>query len=300
MIPKSDVAEFQRIVRGLTTCASAGICELPDSRPMVLGEQLIESLRRRRFVTALKGRSLSAAVANPRHPGFDPVRAAIYFQRLDSVEESAWLTFIFTHCGRHTKTDYQLAAAIYAGPDGPWTFERILAERDAFSEWWHAHWEEIRLSGAKFGNHRKYETLRPESGGTLMAVLTYASWIESLGGHQGAFALPDGVSPEGHFEWLYEAMSAVARFGRTARFDYLNMVAKIGLSSIVPGRAFFAGSTGPLAGARLLFGEPSLSAGAAEVKLKAVNLELRLPFDVWEDGLCNWQKSPDRFISFRG
>ena len=49
-------------------------------------------------------------------------------------------------------------------------------------------------------------------------------------------------------------MDALRRFGRTARFDYLTMLAKLGLANIAPGSPYLIGATGPLKGARLLFG----------------------------------------------
>jgi hypothetical protein len=48
-------------------------------------------------------------------------------------------------------------------------------------------------------------------------------------------------------------MRAVASFGRTARFDYLTMVGKLGLAGIEPGSTYMQGATGPFTGACLLF-----------------------------------------------
>jgi len=95
-------------------------------------------------------------------------------------------------------------------------------------------------------------------------------------------------------------MGSVARFGRTGRFDFLNMAGKLRLAAVSPGRAFFSGSSGPLAGARLLYGDGRLTAAAAEDRVHASNQRWGLTYDVIEDALCNWQKSPDAFIAFRG
>ena len=58
------------------------------------------------------------------------------------------------------------------------------------------------------------------------------------------------------------------------------------------------GSTGPLAGARLLFGNGT----AAKLDECVVQLDekLQVGMQVLEDSLCNWQKSPEKFQSFRG
>jgi hypothetical protein len=94
-------------------------------------------------------------------------------------------------------------------------------------------------------------------------------------------------------------MDAVASFGRTARFDYLTMVGKLGLAQIEPGSTYMQGSTGPLQGARLLFGEAA-SAAALDAWLVELDGVLDVGMQVLEDALCNWQKSPEKFIPFRG
>jgi hypothetical protein len=87
-------------------------------------------------------------------------------------------------------------------------------------------------------------------------------------------------------------------FGRLARFDYLTMVGKLELAPIRPGSAYIKGSTGPLLGAKLLFGDGS----ATNLDKWVVQLDrkLQVGMQVLEDSLCNWQKSPDQFKSFQG
>jgi hypothetical protein len=105
------------------------------------------------------------------------------------------------------------------------------------------------------------------------------------------------------FDDLYRSMCSVASFGRLARFDYLTMLGKLGLAPIEPGSTYMMGATGPLDGARMLFTGDSTAAVAARqldqwlVELEAV---LRVGMQVLEDSLCNWQKSPERFVPFRG
>jgi hypothetical protein len=98
-------------------------------------------------------------------------------------------------------------------------------------------------------------------------------------------------------------MTAVKRFGRTARFDYLTMLGKLGLAAIQPGSAYMQDATGPVTGAQLLFG------GSKNSNLKKKDLDqwliqldghLNVGMQVLEDSLCNWQKSPSRFKPFRG
>ena len=72
------------------------------------------------------------------------------------------------------------------------------------------------------------------------------------------------------FDYLYRSMDAVASFGRMAKFDYLTMVAKLGLAPIEPGSTYMPGATGPLSGARLLFGKPESRRGRSRRKIGAI------------------------------
>ena len=99
---------------------------------------------------------------------------------------------------------------------------------------------------------------------------------------------------------------AVASFGRTAKFDYLTMIGKLGLAPIEPGSTYMHGATGPLSGARLLFGgRKTAPLTRSDLEAWLVELEARLHLgthgmQVLEDALCNWQKNPRTFVPFRG
>jgi hypothetical protein len=98
-------------------------------------------------------------------------------------------------------------------------------------------------------------------------------------------------------------MTTIVRFGRTASFDYLTTLSRIGLAHVIPDKAHLVGSTGPLRGARLLFAsgvDRDSEAAVLDERLKVLGPYLNIGFDVIEDGLCNWQKSPDSFKPFRG
>jgi hypothetical protein len=100
-------------------------------------------------------------------------------------------------------------------------------------------------------------------------------------------------------------MNAVIRFGRTAKFDYLTMVGKLQLAAIEPGSTYMGGATGPLRGAKLLFGG-NISANISKKTLEEWLIELEshlglfFGMQILEDALCNWQKSPDRYVYFGG
>ena len=95
-------------------------------------------------------------------------------------------------------------------------------------------------------------------------------------------------------------MEMVWRFGRTSKFDYLSMAGKLGLANIKPGHPYLQYATGPLDGARLLFGNSTANTQTTNLRLRELGLHLNLYYgmQIMEDAVCNWQKSPDTFISF--
>ena len=115
-----------------------------------------------------------------------------------------------------------------------------------------------------------------------------------------------GGDPRKTFDYLYRSMDDVISFGRTARFDYLTMIGKLGLATIEPGSTYMKDATGPLNGARLLFGGCKTAALSwLDLDAWLVQLEAELNvgmqgMQVLEDALCNWQKSPGHFEPFRG
>jgi hypothetical protein len=112
-----------------------------------------------------------------------------------------------------------------------------------------------------------------------------------------------GENPRKLFDYLYCSMTEVTSFGRMAKFDYLTMLGKLELARIEPGSPYLEGSTGPLAGARLLFsGSNTADISSQDLDSRSVELgdALGVGMQVVEDALCNWQKSPGKFVPFRG
>lgn len=277
---------------------------------IALLEQIVESIRRIRFVTMLCQKNLSDGYADPSHEMFDPLKGAIVYKRNGNVDEAFWLVFIFTHFGKKKGAGWRLARNVYGALGSPdhWSWQRTSSDPDAFRQWLDQNQSALKTCGG-FGNHRKYESLNAwKPNGTGEAFKTYVEWIGPTRDHAAFFSQATkmaGGKSRAAFNDLYASMHAVARFGRTGRFDYLTMIGKLGLAAIEPGSAFMQGATGPLSGARLLFGgDPSASLSAATLDLLLVALdaalELHFGMQVLEDALCNWQKSPAQFIPFRG
>ncbi len=254
----------------------------------------------------ISSRGLSPLRADPSSDLFDPLKAAILFQREGRTDESYWMVFLFVHFGKHMRGGWRYAREVYSGLGDTirWDWTNTSADPAGFRKWLDDHEAQLRRAGVPggFGNHRKYQSLDAYSdNGTGAAVESYINWVVPPRTHQElmheALAQVDG-NPRDGFDGLYRSMDSVASFGRTARFDYLTMVEKLGLAQIEAGSPYLQGASGPLEGARLLYGSHD-SPARLEGWLVELDEYMRVGFQVIEDSLCNWQKSPSRFLPFR-
>lgn len=270
-------------------------------------EQLLESIHRVRFVAVLRGRGLSNRRADPDDEMFDPLKAAILHQRKGDIEEAFWLTFLFVHFGKNAHGGWRYAREVYGrlGENGRWDWVSTSASPAAFRGWLGAHQDELKRRGVPggFGNHRKYESLDANSPkGTGAVIESYVKWVNPPRTHAELIeqACRDaGGDPKKAFNDLYQSMDTVIRFGRTARFDYLTMLGKLGLAAIEPPSTYLQQASGPLRGAELLFGSDE-NAEILDRWLVVLDSYLNVGMQVLEDALCNWQKSPTKFEPFRG
>ncbi|MFL6629774.1 MAG: hypothetical protein ACJ8G1_25290 [Vitreoscilla sp.] len=276
---------------------------VPVENRLSFAWQLIDSIQRVEYVATIRSRPISPARVNPASVLFDPLKAAILLAD-DDPEEAFWLIFLATHCGRNLRTEWLLARELYGIAEADrWTWQRVSANPAAYGTWLHR----VRATfQGKFGNHRKYESLKPGHKGTAAVIRSYVDWIQRSGSHQAlianAIAQANGDARLA-FGILYRQMGTVIRFGRTGRFDYLTMLAKVGLADIDADSTYMNDATGPKRGARLLFDgqiDSRTNAPALEAKVAALEQHLGVGMQVMEDSMCNWQKSPNEFLPFRG
>ena len=274
-------------------------------------EQLLESIHRVKYVSVISTRKLSDLRADPSSDLFDPLKAAVLRQRQGLIDEAFWFVFLFVHFGKHRRAGWRLARDVYGclGGAAPWDWARTSAGPQRFRQWLALH--QTTLQGndipRHFGNHRKYQSLDAYSPtGTGAVVESYVNWVAPPRTHQELMQEAQkqvGGDPRKAFHYLYRSMDEVMSFGRLARFDYLTMVAKLGLAPIEAGSTYMQGATGPVSGARLLFGgntEAPLSPSNLDAWLVQLEAHLNIGMQVLEDALCNWEKSPAEFKPFRG
>jgi hypothetical protein len=273
----------------------------------VLVEQIIESLRRIEFVHFVRDSKINPHRADPSSHLFDPIRAAAYKIRKGELDEAFWLVFLSTHFGKHVKYGWGLTRAVYGGSNGEnWTWRRVSGNIDAFRNWLFKNEASLGARYA-FSNHRKYQSLSAFSSvGTGAVIASYVKWVSPPRSHMQMIHdlhTKVGQNPREVFDALYKSMNAVMGFGRLGKFDFLTMLGKLGVAPIEPGSAYLVGATGPLQGARLLFTnstETPLRPRELDARLVRLDSHLHVGMQVLEDSLCNWQKSPMKFISFRG
>jgi hypothetical protein len=269
-----------------------------------LATQMIASLRRLDYTVAIRTRPIDRERTNPASPLFDPERAAIWHATNGNLDEAVWLTFLSIHFGKHARHGWRRLRDVYSGlGTQTWTWERASRNVPAFRAWLSANRKKI---GGAFGNHRKYESLDGNSAnGTGAAVASYVSWIGPAHSHAVLFrnlVRDGGNNPATIFDHFYREMK-VHRFGRLGKFDFLALLGRLQFAPIAPGSAYLSGATGPMRGARLLFGgspTTALSVRQLDSWLRDLDAELGVGMQVMEDSLCNWQKSPKKFIHFKG
>jgi hypothetical protein len=273
----------------------------------VLVAQIIESLRRIEFVQIVRDQKIDPQRADPSSFLFDPIRAAAFWMSKGKQDEAFWLIFLATHFGKHVKYGWGLTRAVYGGSNGlQWSWQRVSADVEKFRDWLSEREADLRARYA-FSNHRKYQSLSARSAtGTGAVVASYVKWIEPPRTHQQMVHqvhLRVGQNPREVFGALYKSMDNVIGFGRLGKFDFLTMLGKLGIAPIEPGSAYLVGATGPVSGARLLFSDDvkhPITPRALDAQLIELDAALGVGMQVLEDSLCNWQKSPGKFVSFRG
>lgn len=304
------------LLRPVLTDALARYEQANGSLPGIVGaghraaliEQLVASVRRTMYFEDVRVRPSGPPVADPSDDAFDPLRAAVLQARADNRNEAFWLVFLFVHFGKHRRSGWRLIGDIYGrlGGGALWSWDAVSNDVSGFRQWLDDNVGAIRSLRPRrgFGNHRKYESLDAWSnGGTGAVVASYVNWVGAAG-HDAHVAeiTSDATTAAERFEALYGSVGTVHRFGRTAAFDYCATLARLGFVNFGPSSACLVGSTGPVKGAQLLFSEPgqSLSPAKLEALMIPLRAELDVGFDVLEDALCNWQKSPAKFKPFRG
>lgn len=269
--------------------------------------QIVESKRRIDFVRIIDNQDLSIERTNPDSNMFDPIKAAVIMNKNGNINEACWLTFLAIHFGKHSEYKWNLVKGVYGslGDGFIWTWDNVITYPNDFMQWLICNHSQLASRGA-FGNHRKYESLNPTRKNWNGAIIqSYINWVRLFGDHETLLFRfeHDHPNKKERFRALYQSMDRVLRFGRTAKFDFLTMLEKLNITDIEADSTYMAEATGPRRGANLLFGGTTsdvFSSEQLEEWIAELDLYLNLGMQIIEDSLCNWQKSPNKFVKFRG
>lgn len=277
----------------------------PERRNALVA-QLIDSIRRIEYLRITSIRARSPSLHTPYSGSFQPFGGAAVLYNVGRTDDAYWLVYLATHFGKHKHDGWNLTEDFYGrfGQGGIWDWASASQDPLAISRWLEGIYPHVTSAGRsrRFGNHRKFETLKPGPKGTGRAVATYIEWVAEYGSHQALIREAQrraGQNPKEVFAYLYKDLGKVAKLGRLGKFDLLCNLSNLLIAPILADRPYITGSTGPADGAKLLFGDGlrfrDLDSACAEL---AEHLDVSP--QVIEDALCNWQKSPEEYAYFRG
>jgi hypothetical protein len=304
-----DHQEHQKFIALLATFGGNGFQTVglsSDARRQALAAQFVDSVRRIKYLNHRAATAKSPALYTPYSGSFEPLGGAVALHRVGRIDDAYWLLYLATHFGKHKSDGWNLAEDFYGrfGQGGVWDWAAVSQNALAVSNWLVTVYPQVTTAGRsrRFGNHRKFETLKPGPKGTGHAVASYVQWISHFGSHQAVIGAAQGIvgqNPQDVFAWLFRELDQVSKLGRLGKFDLLCNLSNLMIAPIYPDSAHIRGSTGPLAGAKLLFGA-GLSINQLEDACIALSQHLDVSPQAVEDALCNWQKSPSKYVYFRG
>jgi len=280
----------QRLDGFLATHPLVGLRGARERRRFI--EKLSESQKKRGILR--RGRFHGSA--DPLHCTFHPLCCVVdNFQR-GSLDEALWVAFLCVHLGWDgTSKTRETTQRFYSRfGQGLWDWQTVARAPTSVRDWMRGN--PRRLRELRFGNHRKYESHKPDGEiGTPAVIESFVRWAAEHGNGSPYEAFRSFVEqaegPEEAFDHLFSALR-IRRFGRTAKFDFLCLLGNLGILRVAPGHPYLRGATGPRAGALLLktgVKEGKLTADIVD-SVRELQAVLGVPAECLEDALCNWQK----------
>ena len=103
----------------------AGIDPAENKESLI--EQMIDSIRRIKFVEAIRQRRISNLRTDSSSDLFDPIRAAIVHETNGDHDEACWLIFLAIHFGKSSVGGWSFVRDIYnaLGAGYLWNWKRI-------------------------------------------------------------------------------------------------------------------------------------------------------------------------------
>lgn len=286
-----------------------GIADVENKECLI--SQIMDSIRRVKYISVLRRKPLTGHCANAVLIGFNPITAASWHFRNGNIDEAMWLTFLSTYFGKSKSSGWALTRGFYSNLGSApayWTWDRVYNNFGDFVLWLRNNAEELKKLGA-FSNHRRYTSFRVDSNtGPISVFSNYLEWVGNGGSHElkiqsivnKATELDQPV-----FKVFYNSIPSGMSLARLGKFDYLTMLSKLGIVDMIADSTYMTGATGPKSGAKLLFwGSTGAKVSNKEIEKRmdtlARYLNIEHGMQIIEDSVCNWQKYPDRYTRFTG
>jgi hypothetical protein len=227
----------------------------------------------------------------PGDSGWDARLEIIRLANARDKEESTWLAFLCILIGEQDDTDpWRYVGRLYSGlgEGQSLTWKWVSTDPSRVGRLFELQRSEAR--SLKFANHRKFESQLS----IPSVIASYASVVQSHGGSQVAWLGSGSEMPTSRFTRLLSQIREIKRFGRLAAYDFLVLLGSLGIYPLEPERLYLDGSTGPIAGARLLTSDYISGAALLDVRTCQLAETLGVSLRAMEDALCNWQKDANR------
>jgi Alpha-glutamyl/putrescinyl thymine pyrophosphorylase clade 3 len=275
--------------------------ELREKTRQTLAEQgiVLEAALLDRFVSHLDNsihnwHLTRAMLATKRHDRRDIICLIREAIDLGDLNEALWRAFLAIHFGRcsanpEREGQFESAAMFLCafGEKPMWTWTVVRAHPELLQQWLHA--QTSALAVLSFGNHRKREQRQPAE--LWKVVDSFLSFHKRHGDKLKALLEEHGSEHTAAelFDLLYKKFLGLYRFDRLGSFDFVELLAGLGLTRAEPAHCYLVRNSGPFRGAVKLWNKtstPELNELARRFSEK-----MGLSPAIVEDCLCNWQKN---------
>ncbi len=291
--------EANRIAQEIDTFAFASnlfVSNITALEKQVLARQIVDRINRVKYFEIVGSRGISPNRADPSHDLFDPIRAVFFHKHSNNLEEALWLSFLIVHFGENYQSGWKLTRNFYNnfGQEPKLTWDNVNSDPNLVDDWvdeYNQRKQNLNIK-LKFGNHRKFQSIKH----LRQVIDSYLDFTNSKGGQIQAFSISEGNSRQ-RFARLFKDINFYG-FARLGKFDFLSILYKFDLVEIEADCCYIKGSTGPKDGAEYLFG--NLNSSELDNRAQKLADYLGIGYQEMEDALCNWHKSTDKYMFYRG
>lgn len=263
---------------------------------VTLALQTNDSIKRIEIYQLYKERALKAEEQSSSY--FHTFVPFVLCQRPSlSSEDKAWFLYLATYFGKSAKSKWELfKRAAFDLDNNLISVSTVLRDREKYYR--HLHHIDF-FRNATFSNHRKY---------TVKKLEGYNGFIKSANHFLDnllMFVPPNDIS----FDEMYRLSLEIPNFGRMAAFDFTASFCKCDLNVEEPKSMYLINSTGPLAGLgdflalsgkKIFSKEEKVKLGNNLLNWFLSNSHIYMVAQVLEDAICNWQKSPRKYVRYFG